>query len=195
MHLAAVSLAAAPGLPHSVQQQLASRSAARPALAAAAAPASGGSGGGSGAPQRMDAARQAGRPAQVVWLSTTSQDAFTAALESGVNSLVFGEGQAALAREWQALGRFEAITRTADGRLLDAAGTQVGALAWAGPVRPCALPAATGHSSPAAGRPSPLAAVALTARRCCRWGGCSCCKAQTTCVLLSGKLRQQRGWW
>lgn len=49
-----------------------------------------------------------------------------AALEAGVSTMVFEEGQAALAKEWQQLGRFEAITRTSDGRLLDAAGSQVG---------------------------------------------------------------------
>lgn len=40
--------------------------------------------------------------------------------------MVFNEQQAPLAKEWQQLGRFQAVTRTADGRLLDAAGTQVG---------------------------------------------------------------------
>ncbi len=54
------------------------------------------------------------------------QDALTAGLEAGISTVVFGEGQAALAQEWQQLGRFEAVTRTADGRLLGAAGEQVG---------------------------------------------------------------------
>ena len=53
------------------------------------------------------------------------QDALTAGLEAGVSTIVFAEGQAALAREWQQLGRFDAVTRTADGRLLGADGTQV----------------------------------------------------------------------
>lgn len=59
------------------------------------------------------------------------QDALTAGLEAGVSTVVFAEGQAALAREWQQLGRFEALTRAADGRLLGADGMQVGGRAGA----------------------------------------------------------------
>ena len=53
------------------------------------------------------------------------QDVLTSALEAGVGTVVFDESQGTLAQEWQQLGRFEAITRTADGRLLDAGGAQV----------------------------------------------------------------------
>ncbi|PRW34003.1 3-dehydroquinate synthase-like protein isoform X1 isoform A [Chlorella sorokiniana] len=67
----------------------------------------------------------AARP-KLLWLSTSSQDALTAGLEAGVNTVVFNESQTALAQEWQQLGRFEALTRTADGRLLGADGKQVG---------------------------------------------------------------------
>lgn len=61
-----------------------------------------------------------------------SQDALTAGLEAGVSTVVFEESQAPLAQEWQQLGRFEAVTRTADGRLLGADGKQVGASGWLG---------------------------------------------------------------
>jgi 3-dehydroquinate synthase class II len=71
---------------------------------------------------------------KLVWLSTASQAALTAALEAGVDTVVFEEEQAALAEEWQRLGRFQAVTRTADGRLVDGEGEQVQAHghAWAG---------------------------------------------------------------
>ena len=72
------------------------------------------------------AAAPAPSAAKLLWLSTQSQDALTAALEAGVSTVVFSEEQAALAAEWQQLGRFDALTRSADGRLLDAVGTQVG---------------------------------------------------------------------
>ncbi|KAL4858177.1 3-dehydroquinate synthase [Chlorella vulgaris] len=61
------------------------------------------------------------RNGKLVWLSTTSQDALTAGLEAGLDTVVFDESQAAVSNEWQQLGRFTAITRAADGRLLDAA--------------------------------------------------------------------------
>lgn len=69
---------------------------------------------------------QGGSDAKSVWLSTTSQAALTAALEAGVDTVVFEEGQAALAEEWQQLGRFQAVTCTADGRLVGVDGEQVG---------------------------------------------------------------------
>jgi hypothetical protein len=72
-------------------------------------------GSGSGA---TNASRRNGK---LVWLSTTSQDALTAGLEAGLDTVVFDESQAAVSNEWQQLGRFTAITRAADGRLLDAA--------------------------------------------------------------------------
>ena len=81
------------------------------------------------------------------------QDALTSALEAGVGTVVFDESQASLAQEWQQLGRFEAITRTADGRLLDAGGAQVGC---------CRLPLAPGHMH-----------AALSAVFCC--AGASIC--------------------
>lgn len=43
-----------------------------------------------------------------------------------MSTVVFNEGQDALAQEWQQLGRFEALTRTTDGRLLGPDGKQVG---------------------------------------------------------------------
>lgn len=61
-----------------------------------------------------------------VWLSTTSQDTLTAALEAGIRTVVFDVSSAAQAAEWQQLGRFDAITRGSDGRLRDASGAQVG---------------------------------------------------------------------
>lgn len=69
-----------------------------------------------------------GTDRKVVWLETTNKDALTAGLEAGFGTAVFGAdaAQRGLARDWQALGRFQALTRAADGSLLDAAGSAVG---------------------------------------------------------------------
>ena len=57
---------------------------------------------------------------KTLWLQTGSQAALTAALESGVTTVVFDStpAQAQLAAEWQQLGRFDALVRTPDDRLL-----------------------------------------------------------------------------
>ena len=54
------------------------------------------------------------------------QDVLTTALEAGLcPSLLFPEGAAARAAEWQRLGRFTPLTRAAGGEVLDAGGAQV----------------------------------------------------------------------
>ncbi|KAL4436765.1 hypothetical protein ABPG75_003904 [Micractinium tetrahymenae] len=58
--------------------------------------------------------------------ATVPQDALTAGLEAGFGTVVLDAAAAQRGQEWQQLGRFEALTRTADGALLDAAGKAVG---------------------------------------------------------------------
>jgi hypothetical protein len=63
-----------------------------------------------------------------VWLSTSSQDVLTAALEAGISTVLFEDSQAGLASEWQQLGRFDAVRLDAAGRLLADGGIEVGNL-------------------------------------------------------------------
>ncbi|KAL4423284.1 hypothetical protein ABPG77_004553 [Micractinium sp. CCAP 211/92] len=78
--------------------------------------------------QRRGTLAAAAGGSKVVWLETTNKDALTAGLEAGFSTAVFGADaeQRGRARDWQALGRFEALTRAADGSLVDAAGKAVG---------------------------------------------------------------------
>lgn len=115
---------------------------------------------------------------KLLWLSTRSQDALTAGLEAGVSTVVFTEQQAPLAKEWQQLGRFEALTQK-DGLLVDAAGQQVRVccrspplLLVAHPLQACRCMGAPGSACRAcdAAELAPLPAPTLL--RPCRWAGC-----------------------
>lgn len=73
------------------------------------------------------AAAAAAAGGKLVWLSTSSQDVLTTALEAGVSPTVVWETpeQKGLVDKWQQLGRFDAVERAPDGRLLDSSGATV----------------------------------------------------------------------